>query len=274
MPILSIITVNLNNKRGLQRTIDSVINQTFTDSEWIVIDGGSTDGSKEIIEQYKDYFSFWCSESDNGIYNAMNKGIQHAKGEWLLFLNSGDWFFDNDTLKEVFSIERNNDVMYGNAYVTDLINQELWVYPAKLTPAFMWDNSLCHQATFFRSIIFVNHKYDESFQIISDWIVEWQLLLENKRFEHINIAIAYFDKTGMSSECGSLVQQERERARFQYTPSFLYEPLSEYIRLQSKWDYLNSLKSLKIMTHWFFKISHKWLDFVTWLKEKSRKKKK
>lgn len=88
---LSIITVNLNNCDGLRRTIDSVVSQTFTDFEWIVIDGGSTDCSRELMEQYKDHFAFWCSEPDNGIYNAMNKGIVHANGEWLLFLNSGDW---------------------------------------------------------------------------------------------------------------------------------------------------------------------------------------
>ena len=83
---LSIITVNLNNREGLQKTIDSVVNQTFRDFEWIVIDGGSTDGSKELIEQYADHFAYWVSEPDKGIYNAMNKGIKVAKGEYLQFL--------------------------------------------------------------------------------------------------------------------------------------------------------------------------------------------
>lgn len=87
---LSIITVNLNNRDGLKRPIDSVVSQTFTNYEWIVIDGGSTDGSRELIEQYSNHFAYWCNEPDKGIYNAMNKGIAHAKGEWLQFLNSGD----------------------------------------------------------------------------------------------------------------------------------------------------------------------------------------
>ena len=78
---LSIITVNYNNREGLQRTIDSVVSQTFRDFEWIVIDGGSTDGSKELIKQYADHFSYWVSEPDKGIYNAMNKGILKATGE-------------------------------------------------------------------------------------------------------------------------------------------------------------------------------------------------
>ena len=93
-PTLSIITVNLNNCDGLQKTIDSVVGQTFTDYEWIVIDGGSMDGSRELIEQYADCLAYWCSEPDNGIYNAMNKGISRATGEWLLFLNSGDSLFN------------------------------------------------------------------------------------------------------------------------------------------------------------------------------------
>ena len=102
-PLLTIITVNLNNREGLQRTIDSVVEQTFTDYEWIVIDGGSTDGSRELIEQYADHFTYLVSEPDKGIYNAMNKGIAHAKSDWLQFLNSGDWLTEKDVLNNVFS---------------------------------------------------------------------------------------------------------------------------------------------------------------------------
>ena len=89
---LSIITVNLNNLEGLKKTYESVVCQTFTDYEWLVIDGGSTDGSREFIEQHQDKFAYWCSEPDKGIYNAMNKGIVKAKGEYLNFMNSGDCF--------------------------------------------------------------------------------------------------------------------------------------------------------------------------------------
>ena len=95
---LSIITVNLNNRDGLKKTIDSVISQTFKDFEWIVIDGGSTDGSRELIEQYVNHFAYWVSEPDKGVYNAMNKGVKKAKGEYLQFLNSGDWLRDENTV--------------------------------------------------------------------------------------------------------------------------------------------------------------------------------
>ena len=111
---LSIITVNLNNRDGLLRTIESVISQTFKDFEWIVIDGGSTDGSKELIEQYADHFAYWVSEPDTGIYNAMNKGIKMAKGEYMQFLNSGDFLRSSTILYDVFSIMPKADIIYGN----------------------------------------------------------------------------------------------------------------------------------------------------------------
>ena len=116
---LSIITVNLNNCDGLQKTIDSVVSQTFKDFEWIVIDGGSTDGSKELIEQYADHFTYWVSEPDKGIYNAMNKGIRVAKGDYLQFLNSGDYLYDRTTLEKCLLPQNNADVIYGNLYLTD-----------------------------------------------------------------------------------------------------------------------------------------------------------
>ena len=100
---ISIITVNYNDREGLKKTIESVINQTWQDFEFIIIDGGSTDGSREVIEQYKDKIDYWISEPDKGIYNAMNKGIKAASGEFLLFLNSGDRLIDKNITEKVIS---------------------------------------------------------------------------------------------------------------------------------------------------------------------------
>ena len=101
---LSIITINFNNKDGLKRTIESVISQKFQEFEWIIIDGGSSDGSKLLIEEVarnnKKLVSYWCSEPDGGIYPAMNKGIDKAKGEYILFLNSGDTLHNKNVLQE------------------------------------------------------------------------------------------------------------------------------------------------------------------------------
>ncbi len=111
---LSIITVNLNNSAGLRKTIESIVKQTFKDFEYIIIDGGSTDGSAEVIKEFADKITYWVSEPDKGIYNAMNKGILHAKGEYLLFLNSGDWLADDDLLSKVFCEPRTADIIYGH----------------------------------------------------------------------------------------------------------------------------------------------------------------
>jgi len=117
MTTLSIISINLNNVAGLQKTIESVWPQTFTDYEYIIIDGGSTDGSIDIIKKYSDKITYWISEKDNGIYHAMNKGIEVAKGDYCLFLNSGDWLVDKKILENVFSNNHSEDILYGDMMV-------------------------------------------------------------------------------------------------------------------------------------------------------------
>lgn len=102
MKIISIITINYNNKVGLKKTIESVIQQDFNSFEFIVIDGGSTDGSYDVIQEYRNYIDYWVSEPDKGIYNAMNKGITIARGEYCNFMNSGDFFYDKNVLSSIF----------------------------------------------------------------------------------------------------------------------------------------------------------------------------
>ena len=113
---LSIITINYNNREGLARTIASVKAQNFSDYEWLVIDGGSTDGSRELIEANKALFAYWCSEPDKGIYDAINKGTRHASGQYVSCMNSGDTYFSDDTLSRVFASPLTADVIYGDWY--------------------------------------------------------------------------------------------------------------------------------------------------------------
>ena len=115
---ISIITINFNNSKGLVQTLDSVAQQTYNNYEHIIIDGASTDGSKSIIEQYKNknpHVTYWVSEKDEGIYNAMNKGITHAQGQYLLFLNSGDYIEPN-ILEQAATSLTGTDIIYGNLY--------------------------------------------------------------------------------------------------------------------------------------------------------------
>ena len=196
---LSIITVNLNNRDGLKRTIDSVISQTFSDYEWILIDGGSTDGSRELIEQYSDHFAYWCSEPDKGIYNAMNKGITHAKGDWLQFINSGDYYYSSDTITKVFSIPLDSDIVYGDAmYFWDEI-KSISKYTKKMSFYDLVTSGINHQASFFRSFIFENHHYDETYKIYADWALDMKLFFDDYSFQHIDQIIVYFDGNGISS---------------------------------------------------------------------------
>lgn len=184
---LSIITVNLNNRDGLQKTIDSVVSQTFRDFEWIVIDGGSTDGSKELIEQYSDHFVYWISEPDNGIYNAMNKGIQVAKGEYLQFLNSGDWIWGKNTLDIVFSEKRNEDILYGDCIEADSSRS---VFPEKFDTIFLYRGNINHQSSFIKANLFQNHLYSEKYKVASDWeFLLSKILFENASYHKVNTIV-------------------------------------------------------------------------------------
>lgn len=209
---LSIITINYNNRDGLQKTIDSVVNQTWRDFEWIVIDGGSTDGSKELIEKNQDHFAYWCSEPDKGVYNAMNKGIAKAKGEYLNFMNSGDGFYEKDTLQKVFSVDCCADIIYGDTmqiysdhtrkeHITDKI--ELYTF---------YNANICHQSMFIRTEILKEKGFDESYKIAADFSRWVEAVYDGNSFQYVNLIVSQFDKTGVSSMDKSLLDKEFERA--------------------------------------------------------------
>ena len=207
---LSIITVNLNNRDGLQKTIDSVVSQTFRDFEWIVIDGGSIDGSKELIEHYADQITYWVSEPDNGIYNAMNKGIIHAHGDYLLFLNSGDWLHDKEVLARVIPDLRDDDILYGDVeYYKDSEKTGEHHYSDNISFYHLFDMSLAHCSTFIKRELFNENNYDESLKIAADWKFFIQMALSNKKTRHINTVVSCFDLSGISTTSTELLIQER-----------------------------------------------------------------
>lgn len=227
---LSIITVNLNNKVGLQKTIDSVISQTFKDYEWIVVDGGSTDGSKELIEKYSNYISYWVSEPDKGIYNAMNKGIRVAKGEYLNFLNSGDFYLKDDVLGAVFSIEHSADILYGGKkdYRDGVFVREKSYAPGVTFDVFL-KGTICHQSSFIKANTLKNC-YDETLKICSDYKLFVSLIMSNHKFEFLNILVAASDVTGISSNIKNkdLMMKEREEIMREFVSPLIME---DYYRL-------------------------------------------
>ena len=244
---LSIITVNLNNRDGLQRTIDSVVGQTFTDYEWIVIDGGSTDGSRELIEQYQDHFAYWCSEPDKGIYNAMNKGIAHAKGEWLQFLNSGDLLFNDNILQEIFSNQYYADVIYGDAMRYSSNNTIQWLVTKKISLSFLMDFSICHQSSFFNKRVFINRCYNESYKLASDWALYLQLFLENAYFQYIPYCITYFENEGLTYSKNGIASLEREKIKEKYIPYHIKEDINSLLDYKKKESKINSHKIYGIL---------------------------
>ncbi len=219
---LSIITINLNNRNGLQKTIDSVITQTFTDYEWIIIDGGSTDGSREIIEQNADHFSYWVSEPDKGIYNAINKGVAQAKGEYIQILNSGDCLFENSTLEQLFSHQYDADILYGDAICLypdgHKINKK---YPDNISLNYFIHDVINHQASFYRRQVFDGHLYNEKYMIASDWAYCLEAVCRGLRFQHIPQTIVYYDNAGISAQWSERQITEREDILNTYIPPHL-----------------------------------------------------
>lgn len=247
MPKLSIITVNLNNKAGLQKTIDSVISQTYKDFEWIIIDGGSTDGSKELIEKYSFYITYWVSEPDKGIYNAMNKGIRVAKGEYLHFLNSGDWYYDDNVLRDVFSIKHTGAVLYGNiagyknnAYVSDTI------YPMDLSLYFFYKERICHQAAFILRSTFDKMLYDETKMICADYKHFVALIIKDKYFEYLDRLVVCVDRDGISGNAANYPQMIKERLGIwsEIIPATVLKDYSNYNRVELQLQ--NELVSLAL----------------------------
>ena len=244
---LSIITINYNNRDGLQRTINSVIHQTFNDYEWIVVDGGSNDGSKELLEQYANCFSWWVSEPDKGIYNAMNKGISVAKGEWLLFLNSGDWLYNEDILTKVFSTTHDVDILYGDVmyHWPDKRGLELVKKPNSLSLYYFYKDTLCHQSTFYRKSIFNNHKYNEKLNICSDWALYIQLLIENYKFEHLPFCISYFSQDGISTHLNEAHLKERQWVYDNCFPNWIKPDMETIKHIEEYNKHIESHKSFK-----------------------------
>ena len=212
-PQLSIITINRNDAQGLEKTLESIWKkQSFKDFEHIIIDGASTDNSINIIKKYASHLSYWVSEPDKGIYNAMNKGIIKAKGNYLLFLNSGDWL-ENDILARVFKENFTEDIVYADLYqYRNADDIQISPYPDKLTLPFIYNYSLGHPSTFIKRELFKNMLYEEKYRIISDWaFFIKQILLFNRTTKHLNFAVSYFNVYGISSDpkSGNLIMQER-----------------------------------------------------------------
>lgn len=198
---ITILTINYNNLKGLKKTLDSVVNQTWKEYEYIVIDGNSTDGSVDFIESNKEHIDFWISEPDTGVYQAMNKGIKKACGEYLLFLNSGDHFYNNAVLENNHEYLKNEDLIYSNLQVIENGKSFIKEYPEKLSFSYFVKDTLPHPATFIKKEAFEKtNLYNDGLKITADWKFFIDGICKyNLTYKKINTIFSTFYIGGMSS---------------------------------------------------------------------------
>lgn len=196
-PHISIITVTYNCAESIEETILSVISQSYKNIEYLIIDGGSTDKTIEIIKKYENRISSWISEKDSGIYDAMNKGILRANGEWINFMNSGDKFYNSDTIFEISKNTNNRDVIYGDTIL--LMKNDLKYLKSKKFKAIKYGMPFCHQSVFVRSEYLKSRPFKLEYKLASDYNFFFQLWQSsNLNYLQLNIPIAIYDNNGAS----------------------------------------------------------------------------
>lgn len=205
--LFSIITVNLNNAIGLEKTINSIQDQLFNDFEFIIIDGDSQDNSKNIIHQHLRTINHWISEKDSGIYDAMNKGIRIASGDYCIFMNSGDVFFDSDVLKTVANIQEKTDIIAGTAIKS---NGDSISPPPSLQFRHLYKNNISHQAEFIKRELFSQiGYYSTDLRILSDYEFNIKAGLSSVSYMTVPHSIAIVEDNGISSTDYRLIDKER-----------------------------------------------------------------
>ncbi len=258
MTKLSVITINFNDFKGLQKTIESVINQTYLNYEFIIIDGGSNDDSKSVIERYQSKITHWVSEKDNGIYDAMNKGILKSSGEYLLFLNSGDYLINSNVLKKVFILNPQEDVLYGEL-IFDFgnKNKKKAKLPKQLTALHLFKDNIWHPASFIKKELFKMYGYyNMTYKIAADYDFFFKTIVVNKvSTKYIDFPITVYDTSGLSSNSASLkkINDERKKIHKRYLSSDEYEYFDNLSKFKfiflSKW-----LVRKPLMTKFFTKL--------------------
>lgn len=289
---LSIITINYNNAEGLRRTLASVAAQTFRDFEHIIVDGGSTDGSVEVIREYEQSLASrlspfasnlkWLSEPDSGIYNAMNKGIEialgrrvvnafnrselvedknkgikMANGEYLLFLNSGDYLVDENVVENIMQLALKDDICYGYQMneIDGRLVEEICIDPSYITFDTMRNAHIPHQSSLIKLDTLVRlGGYDESNKIVSDWAYVMKcLFMHNGTITRIPVNIAVYDMNGISSVADKTPQwAERRKVLLQYFPRIMPD--------YDRWDRLNKtmyMRLVKLMRNFKNTLCHK-----------------
>jgi glycosyltransferase involved in cell wall biosynthesis len=200
-PSVSIITVVFNAGNALENTIKSVLSQTYPNIEHIIIDGLSSDSTVQIIKKYESKLGYWKSEQDKGIYDAMNKGLKAAKGDYVWFLNAGDELYSNDIVKFIFSGTKNADVYYGETMDIDTAGNEIGLRRLKTPEKLNWRSLnmgmvVCHQSILIKKDIVKNYDLRYSISADIDWIID--ALRKAKTVSNTHLILSKFQIGGMS----------------------------------------------------------------------------
>lgn len=200
-PLVSVITVVRNGEKDLEKTIKSVINQTYSNIEYIIVDGGSTDGTLDIIKKYEDKIDYWISEPDKGIYDGMNKGIDMVKGDWIIFMNSGDIFYLKNTVENVVNeIEKDTDLAFGDWIVKYPQYGNIKKHRKAGELKDLWKGMIFfHQALFTRTNILKENKFDYyNYKTAADYDFVIKAYYKKYKFQKINQIIAMVTAGGIS----------------------------------------------------------------------------
>ena len=258
--MISIITINYNGAEGLRKTLVSVASQTYRDIEHIIIDGGSTDGSVDIIREYESSNSLnsnpliikWSSERDNGIYNAMNKGIKRATGDYCQFLNSGDTLAAPDVtermmaaLQQTYDVSQSSgvDIIYGDMLKVGVKRHHVDRSCARedVTLKMFYRGCLNHSPAYIKRSLFDEYGYyDETLKICSDWKFYMQsIVLGKATTKHVGIVVTHFDMNGISETRKDILNEERNRLLKEMVPQGILKdydwyhfPMEQYDRLK------------------------------------------
>lgn len=199
-PLITVITVVFNDVSSIEETVLSVLNQSYQYIEYIIIDGSSTDGTYELLTKYNNRIDYLVSEKDNGVYDAMNKGVEKSSGEWTIFMNSGDKFFDNNVIFRIVNeyIDKGEAIIFGDTYYSNRttgINRYIkasYKGKSKFMPS-------AHQSILTRTQELKRHPFDLKYKVISDFAFYYDLYNRNNRRFYYNDVVSYYDDSGLSS---------------------------------------------------------------------------
>lgn len=263
IPRISVVTVCFNAVNTIEKTILSVINQTYQNVEYIIIDGASTDGTIDIVNKYRDKITYFVSEPDKGIYDAMNKGIKAATGDWIHFLNAGDTYHDNTILECFFPlIEDSTQIAYGDTlYIFSIAQKVRKALPLDKMNEMM---PIGHPATFVKATYHKQYLFDTTYRSSGDYKFIYDSYYHSKaKFQYIPLVVADFDaESGVSTSNPLLVAKEDARLRgengtlewklrfgycvckyrmYKMLKSFLPQQIKDQMELRDKMAFINQL---------------------------------